>query len=110
MNIEQFIGKAIYRKQLEAYDADVHAPGEYSHELTMAEVNLWDFECNGTDCTGRNAYSIQLFLDEQDQIVNIQRVGHCHICGGQGSDDDLDVFPHESLEEEACQVLEDLVV
>jgi hypothetical protein len=54
---------------------------------------------------GRNAYSIQLSLDEQDRIVNIQRVGHCHMCGGQGQDDDLDVFPHNTLDEELDQVL-----
>ena len=105
MNIEQFIGKTVNQEQLTEHEADIYAPGEYSCELTMAEVFLWDFECNGTDSLGCNRYSIQLHLDEQDQITRIQRVGHCHMCGGQGSDDDLDVFPHPTLEDEACQVL-----
>ncbi|MFC1762977.1 hypothetical protein ACFL6U_12970 [Planctomycetota bacterium] len=110
MNIEQCIGKPVNREQLTEHEADIYAPGEYSRELTMAEVFLWDFEYNGTDSSGRNAYSIQLFLDEQDQIVRIQRLGHCHMCGGQGSDDDLDIFPHTTLEEKTHQVLVDLVV
>ena len=109
MRTSQFIGKTINRDELAAYEADVHAPGEFDRESTVAEVFLWDFECNGTDSAGRNAYSIQLYLDDQDHIVRIQRVGHCHMCGGQGSDDDLDVFPHKSLEEDLDQVMLELV-
>ena len=109
MSIEQFISKTANREQLAAYKADIHAPGELADELSVAEIFLWDFECNGTDIEGRNAYSIQLSLDEQDRIVNIQRVGHCHMCGGQGSDDDLDMFPHKSLEDELELVMIQLV-
>lgn len=36
-------------------------------------------------------------LDEQNQIVKIQRMAHCHMCGGQGSDDELKRFPHGTL-------------
>jgi len=110
MNMVSFIGKTVNREQLTVYEAEVSAPGELGRELTVAEVFLWDFECDGTDSEGRNAYSMELCLDEQDRIVRIQRVGHCHMCGGQGSDDNLDRFPHQTLEDEARQVLIDLVV
>ncbi|MFC1652773.1 hypothetical protein ACFL3F_03635 [Planctomycetota bacterium] len=107
MNLDQFIGKSV---ELKDHEADIYAPGESDREFTVAEVFLWDFECDGTDSEGRNAYSIQLYLDEQDRIVRIQRVGHCHMCGGQGSDDSLEVFPHPTLEEEAYQIITKLVV
>ena len=66
MNLEQLIGKTVNREQLKEHEADISAPGELDQELTVAEIFLWDFECNGTDSAGRNAYSIQLFLNEHD--------------------------------------------
>ena len=106
--MKTFLGKTVDREQLILHEADIYAPGEFDQEFAVAEVFLWDFACNGTDSAGRNAYSIQVYLDDQKRIIKIQRVGHCHMCGGQGSDDDLKRFPHSTLEEEAHQVLTEL--
>jgi hypothetical protein len=107
--MKTFLGKTVDREQLVVHEADIYAPGEFDSEFAVAEVFLWDFECNGMDSTGRNAYSIQLSLDADNRIAKIERIGHCHMCHGQGSDDDLKRFPHSTLEEEAHQVLTDLL-
>jgi hypothetical protein len=109
MKTRPFIGKTVSLEKLRMAQAEICPCGKYDDEFTVAEVFLSDFECCITDRTGRNAYSIQLYLDEQDRIIRIQRVGHCHMCGGQGSDDELKRFPHRTLEEEAYQVLTDLL-
>jgi hypothetical protein len=109
MKTHPFIGKTVSLEKLRMAEAEISPRGEYD-EFTIAEVFLSDFECNGTDSEGRNAYSIQLYLDEQDRIAKIQRMGHCHMCGGQGSDDELKRFPHRTLEEEADQALIDLLI
>ena len=109
MKTRLFIGKTVNRDQLTAFEAEVNAPGEFDEDYTVVVIYLWNFACCGTDKTGRNAYSIQICLNEQNQITGIQRVGHCHMCGGQGADDDLKRFPHRTLEEEAYQVLMELL-
>jgi hypothetical protein len=70
---------------------------------------LCDFDCGGQnmDKTGRNAYSLEIDMDE-NRIVSIVRNGHCHMCSGQGSDDELRRFPHKSLEAQAQEVLDRL--
>jgi len=105
MKTRPFIGKIVAHKNLRMLDAEIHPRGQYDDEYTIAEVFLSDYECRITDRAGRNAYSIQLYLDNQHQVVKIVRVGHCHMCHGQGSDDDLNRFPHRTLEEQAHKVL-----
>ena len=109
MKTRPFIGKTVSLEKLQKIDAEIHPRGKYGDEYTVAEIFLNDFECCITDKTGRNAYSIQLSLDADNRIAKIERIGHCHMCHGQGSDDDLKRFPHSTLEEEAYQVLTDLL-
>lgn len=111
MHTRFFIGKAVSLSMVQK-DSSVsfYNKGEYDDDYSVAELDLNNFECLGnTDRTGRNAYSIQLFLDG-DKIKKIQRIGHCHMCSGQGSDDELRRFPQMSLEEEAEQKITNLLV
>ena len=108
MKTRPFIGKTVSLEKLETVDAEIYPRGKYDDEFTVAEIFLSDFECCGMDRTGRNAYSIQLYLDSRNRIVEIVRIGHCHMCHGQGSDDELKRFPHRTLEEEAHMVLTSL--
>ena len=92
MKTHPFIGKTVLRRDLGMLDAEIHPRGQYDDEFTVAEVFLSDYECRITDRTGRNAYSIQLYLDSENQVTKIAHVGHCHMCHDQGSDDELSVF------------------
>jgi hypothetical protein len=80
MKTRPFIGKTVSSKNLRLVDAEIHPRGKYDDEHTIAEAFLSDFECCITDRTGRNAYSIQLYLDSQHCIAKIVRMGHCHMC------------------------------
>ena len=44
------------------------------------------------DMGGFNAYSALLVLRD-GRLAEIHRVAHCHMCGGQGSDEEVDAFP-----------------
>jgi len=106
-----FIGKAVSLPMLNKDETVSFCDeGEYDEDYdskgyTIAEIFLSDFDCGGfTDKYGRNAYSIRLILDG-DKINKILRVGHIHMCGGQGSDDELPRFPHKSLEKEAEHII-----
>ncbi len=105
MKTRSFIGKTILRRDLRMVDAEIYPRGQYDDDYTIAEVFLRDFQCCITDRSGRNAYSIQLYLDSQSQVAKIVRIGHCHMCHGQGSDDELKRFPHRTLEDQAHKVL-----
>ena len=109
MRKRAFIGKSVSLEELRNIDADLYPVGEYDDHYAMAEIFLKNFDCDAfTDRTGRNAYSIQLYLDKE-RIVEIERIGHCHMKGGQGSDDVLSRFPHQTLEEEAQDILTELL-
>ena len=70
-------------------------------EYTNAEIILYDWHCNDCyDNSGYNAYSLKVIVDG-DKIIKLIRIGHCHMCGNEGSDDELMRFPYHSLEAEA---------
>jgi len=76
---------------------------EESYETPILEKHLSQFELDGaTDEHGYNDYSIRINLEE-DKIIKVCRIAHLHMCGGQGTDDDINRFPFESLEEEAYE-------
>jgi hypothetical protein len=110
MKTRSFIGKSVALEDVQSADGLVwHDVEDYDEEYAVAEIFLRDFDCDGhTDGAGMNAYSVRLYLDGE-RIAKIERVGHCHMCGGQGSDDELDRFPHQSLEEEAQDVINHLL-
>lgn len=56
------------------------------------------------DCEGYNAYSITIHV-VRNLVKRINRVGHCHLCGGQGADSELEESPRETLEREAVEAL-----
>lgn len=110
MQKRKFLGKRISLEELKGFDANLYEPGDYDDDYKVFQIMLNDFICDGfTDNTGRNAYSIEIFL-AGDIIKNITRTGHCHMCGGQCSDDDLNRFPQHSHEEEANDLMSSLVV
>jgi len=102
---KDFIGRSVdleYAKEYYSYD-------EFSMDMPFLEKFLGDFDCDGfTDKRGFTHYSVQIFL-VGSKIVDVLRIGHCHMCGGQGSDDELRVFPHRSLEDEAEIVIENVL-
>jgi len=109
MRQRQFVGKKISLERLEDIAETMLPRGERDDDYSVAEIFLNDFEIDvHTDRTGRNAYSIEIYLDN-DRIKKIIRIGHCHMCGGQGSDDELTRFPHKSLEEEAEDLLNSIL-
>lgn len=57
---------------------------------------------------GFNAFSIELLL-ERDAIKDIQRMGHVHMCGGQGTDKELKKFPRADIEEQAFKEVESII-
>jgi hypothetical protein len=85
MKTRPFIGKIVLRRDLRMVDAEIHPRGQYDDEYTIAEVFLRDFQCCITDRTGRNAYSIQLYLNSQNQVAKLVRIGHCHMCHGRAA-------------------------
>jgi len=108
MKKKDFLGKAISSDKIKDIEVFKNPPGTYDDNFLVLEIFLNDFTCdNFTDRTGRNAYSLRLFLDGEN-IIKINRIGHCHMCG-QGSDDELSRFPHKTLEEEAEDVLSSLL-
>ena len=71
------------------------------------EKFLCDSEDEGgsPDKAGYTGYSIVLQLDQnRERIVEIERIGHCHMCGGQGADYPLARFPHQLVEEAAREI------
>jgi hypothetical protein len=101
-----FIGKLICEgkvgniKGIEAKDEE---------EKSAHEIFLHDFPFEGwTDKAGFNAYSIVLAIAD-GRITDVQRIGHIHMKGGQGSDEELIIFPHRSLEREAQRAIEAFV-
>jgi len=99
----EFIGKPI----------DLLAGGELGFcsqddDYQSLEIGLSDYETGMTDKAGFTGYTLTVVLDDV-RVVDIYRTGHCHMCGGQGTDSDLRRFPHASLEDEAAVVLESLL-
>lgn len=94
-----YIGKIIDEDAL-LHGGIIQRPaGKYRQD--RIEIFLSDFECRGhTDRFGYTAYSV-LIHHQLSCILNIERIGHRHVSGSQGSDDKLNRFPHKSLEEEA---------
>jgi len=74
--------------------------------LGHVKILLSAFEHRNIYKTGLNAYSLEIDIDK-DRIVNIVKVGHCHMCAGHG-DDELQQFPDKSLEVQAQEVLDKL--
>lgn len=109
MKTRSFLGRKISFEQLEKVNDPSNYPDDLDNKLTFAEIYLNNFECCPTDRIGNNAYSIQLYLNH-DRIVKIIRVGHCHMCGGQGSDEEISRFPHNTLEKEAHSILTTLLL
>lgn len=118
MQVEQFLDSKISLDKLSDLRAEIFKPGEYFDDvteylgdgITVAEISLHNFNSNASMArSGRNAFSVLLYLKE-DKIVWISRVGHCHMCGGQGSDDTILRFPKASLEKEATEILDSLLV
>ncbi len=109
MNKSSFLGKTASIQRLEAIDAVIWPQGEHADEYTVAEVYPSDFEGYPTDKYGRTAYSIDLYIDQAQRIVKIVRTGHLHMHGGQAYDDELNRFPHKTLEAEAQRLLAGIV-
>jgi hypothetical protein len=101
MRIEECIGKHLDINEAINRGFSYCDNSEDEYENSTLEKFLYEYQCDGfTDHSGFNFYSILIHLDGE-KILDIERIGHCHMCGGQGADDELDEFPHETLEEEA---------
>ena len=114
MNRKGLIGKRVDVKKFQNCSDEFSLPEEieegedYYYEygqFTKAEIYLRNFACeNSYDTAGYNAYSIKVIVDG-DKIVKLIKVAHCHFCNNEGSDDEVDRFPHNSLEAEASEYM-----
>lgn len=107
MQVRKFVGKRVSVDEVKAMAGEscFFDAGDYDDtDFAVAMIMLRNFQCQITDRYGYNAYSVNLFLDG-NRISSIQRVGHIHMCGGQGMDDELRRFPHRTLEKEAGEKL-----
>jgi hypothetical protein len=106
----QFIGKQIKLDEAKAIATGMGVEFSYDPEEQHIEMFLSDFEFVGNmDKTGRNGYSLEIDMDG-NTIIEITKIGHCHMCSGQGSDDELRRFPHKSLEAQAQEILSRILV
>ncbi len=113
MKKRDFIGKKINVSKLEdvadnfALPVTVEEGREYMYDFyyengqyTNAEILLHDFKINDNfDKYGYSLYSLKVVVDD-DKVIMLIKVGHVHE-GEEGTDFELDRFPHKSLEVEA---------
>jgi len=109
MKTRNFIGKRISLEKLEELADEIYPPGEYDDFNLVAKLYLKNFEYQMTHKIRRKAYSIQMYIDN-DKVLGIQRLGHCHLYGGGCSDDALLRFPYMKLEEESYNILTSLLL
>jgi hypothetical protein len=111
MQVRNFVGKQVCLDAVKAMAGSscFYEAGDYDEEFAVAMIMLHDFDSELTDRFGYSDYSLSIFLDE-DRIVSLERVGHVHMCGGQGLDDELKRFPHKSLEQEAEDLLKKMLL
>jgi hypothetical protein len=111
MQIRDFKGKRVCLDKIEAMAGSscFYEAGDYDEAFAVAVVALTDFNCEMTDRFGFTDYSLVVYLDE-DRIVSLERVGHVHMCGGQGMDSELRRFTHKSLEQEADEKLKTVLL
>jgi len=103
MQVRNFVGKRVCLDAVKtmAGESCFYEAGEHDDtEFAVAVIMLRNFESELTDRFGFTDYSVGIYIDG-DRIVSLERVGHIHMCGGQGMDDELRRFPHRSLEQEA---------
>jgi len=112
MQVRNFVGKPVCLDAVKAmvgescfYEAGDHDESEF----TVAVLMLHDFESEMTDRFGYSDYSLSIYIDE-NRIVSLERVGHVHMCGGQGMDTELRRFPHKTLENEAEEKLQKILL
>ncbi|MFB3786691.1 MAG: hypothetical protein ACE15F_09995 [bacterium] len=79
------------------------------NKMKSVEIYLPYPEDNiNTERSGYNMFSVVLILKE-NKIVNLKRIGHCHMCGGQGTDDELRKYPCPALEEAAEKSIQEII-
>jgi hypothetical protein len=91
-----------FPEEIEEGESYYYDDGQY----TKAEIFLNEFELNDCyDANGYNFYSLKIVVDV-DKVIKLIRVAHCHMCGNEGSDDELSRYPYNSLEVEAGAYLD----
>jgi hypothetical protein len=109
--LDAFIGKFVDGKKLSELESTSYGAGEMDDDYDVHEIELSDFEFEGsTDAAGWNAYALRLAVDDDGRIMSIQRVGILRMLGGQGTEDEIEVFPHPTLEAQAVAMLHVIVV
>lgn len=73
---------------------------------TDADGDQWDSDEDSPP--DYNAYSLEVHVVD-GRISDVARIGHCHMCGGQGVDDELSEFYSPNLEAEAEEALKSIV-
>jgi hypothetical protein len=99
MRKNSYFNKVINLTKLEA----VFEMDDKYYERFLEE---YDYE-EADSRTGFNHFSILLTI-KGNKINEIQRIAHCHMCGGQGTDRVVKVFPFKSLEVEASIIMDKL--
>jgi hypothetical protein len=110
MRKQDFIGTLISEDKVAEVEGIEIDWAEDEEGNSAMEVFLSEFPYDGwPDKAGFNAYSIRLVAPE-GRITSVLRIGHVHMKGGEGYDEELPVFPLRSLEREAQKVMEYLTL
>jgi len=81
MKKSQYIGKQIDHDGASHCGHPFSEIGTDSEDRALLRIGLADFELlSFTDKHGRNAYSLDIFIDSDNVIREISRTGHCHMC------------------------------
>jgi hypothetical protein len=103
MKKRDYLNKAINAKELiHPFEQDSYGENN-SYERFLEDYNYEEADSR----TGFNYFSIRLVINE-NKITEILRIAHCHMCGGQGTDRVVKVFPIKSLEAEASKVMNEV--
>ena len=104
MTKSAFLGKRVNFDRLKDIFYRETNAGDVRYEIFLKD---YDFE-HADQNTGMNFFSLVLRVDG-DKLADIRKIGHRHMCSGQGTDNDLKAFPFSSLEREAELILSEVV-
>jgi hypothetical protein len=104
MTKSEFLGKRVNFERLKDIFYRETNAGDVHYKVFLKD---YDFE-HADQKSGMNFFSLVLRVDG-DKLADIKKIGHSHMCSGEGTDSDLRAFPFSSLEREAKLILSDVV-
>lgn len=107
--LDAFIGKFVDGRKLSELESTSYGAGEMDDDYDVHEIELSDFEFEGaTDAAGWNAYALRVAVDDDGRIKSIQRVGILRMAGGQETEENIEAFPHPTIQNQAVGILKSI--